>query len=476
MGWVKGAVKTVGDATTPYTVETAGGDVSANFAIGHLRRDLKYYPGDYVWAQKDSSMKWLKAHIVSEQDDTYSVQYDSGGEESGLLPPHLYFIRVTQIGSFYHDWGSVVKEGGCSDCSTPPGCTGVDATKPCIGSYYQCITPAPGYTLENGVLTGPPCAELTVPNSDFKTNALTGNTGEVVQVTCDGGYYGGGPWTCGSTFTGAACTLPQAPSGSHTSGHADIEWVGQGPSSTYGDSGEWGGHKWNGALLVDGELGRSNKYFGATSADGYYYCSTGENIYDCYGRDGACYPDINKTPGTQITLKINTEEKCEVGTDRVWEGAVIPYHFGTTKRNRCYTCFPGHYEIYKFKSGPKKISGFQMALGQGGEYGNIGIRMLKSYRLMIGNEVAMAAHDNKTDGWTTVLTVTDQSKRATKNQCCDNTNGGWGKWYTFTPVVTQYVKLVWDETWQIDFANPSISANGNPTGQSVYGPSEINFK
>ena len=59
--------------------------------------------------------------------------------------------------------------------------------------------------------TGDPCTlGLNMPNSNYASGVanLTGGTGDTVTVTCDAGYSGAGPYTCGSNsaFTGAACT------------------------------------------------------------------------------------------------------------------------------------------------------------------------------------------------------------------------------------------------------------------------------
>ena len=48
-----------------------------------------------------------------------------------------------------------------------------------------------------------------VPNSDKSdTGSITGNTNAAVAVQCDGGYSGGGDWTCGAdgNFSGTPCS------------------------------------------------------------------------------------------------------------------------------------------------------------------------------------------------------------------------------------------------------------------------------
>ncbi|ANS04372.1 hypothetical protein [uncultured Mediterranean phage] len=53
------------------------------------------------------------------------------------------------------------------------------------------------------------CTATQVANSDKSSaGSITGNTGDTVTVTCDGGYTGGGTWTCGGdgNFSGSQCT------------------------------------------------------------------------------------------------------------------------------------------------------------------------------------------------------------------------------------------------------------------------------
>ena len=53
------------------------------------------------------------------------------------------------------------------------------------------------------------CMATQVPNSDKSdTGSITGNTNAAVAVQCDGGYSGGGDWTCGAdgNFSGTPCS------------------------------------------------------------------------------------------------------------------------------------------------------------------------------------------------------------------------------------------------------------------------------
>ena len=55
---------------------------------------------------------------------------------------------------------------------------------------------------------GDACTAVTVPNSvDYFEATINGGTNDVVQVECSAGYSGGGSWTCGSdgVFTGVEC-------------------------------------------------------------------------------------------------------------------------------------------------------------------------------------------------------------------------------------------------------------------------------
>jgi hypothetical protein len=70
------------------------------------------------------------------------------------------------------------------------------------------------------------CAATEVPNSDHSAaGSVSGNASDVVAVTCDPGYAGGGAYTCSAgVFTGDPCTTPSGITGACADGTDEQVW------------------------------------------------------------------------------------------------------------------------------------------------------------------------------------------------------------------------------------------------------------
>jgi len=99
----------------------------------------------------------------------------------------------------------------CEEC--PSGkykATADDSTcqphMPCDTGY---IVETPGTSTTDTTCSIVICTPTQVANSDKSdAGSIAGNVGDSVFVTCDGGYSGGGAWTCGvdEQFSGTGCT------------------------------------------------------------------------------------------------------------------------------------------------------------------------------------------------------------------------------------------------------------------------------
>ena len=89
---------------------------------------------------------------------------------------------------------------GSHDCAARAVCSNTPGAYTC-----EC---ADGYTGDGYNCLAAPCTAVEIPNSDG-ADGISGTTGDVVVVTCDEGFSGGGDWTCapsGEFITAAACS------------------------------------------------------------------------------------------------------------------------------------------------------------------------------------------------------------------------------------------------------------------------------
>ena len=108
--------------------------------------------------------------------------------------------------------GTAVANSDKSGAGSITGDTGETVTVTCDGGYTGGGTWTCGV---NGQFSGTGCSAnsctaTAVANSDKSAaGSITGNTGNTVAVTCNDGYTGGGDWTCGSngSFTGSNCSI-----------------------------------------------------------------------------------------------------------------------------------------------------------------------------------------------------------------------------------------------------------------------------
>ena len=90
------------------------------------------------------------------------------------------------------------------DCGDNGSCVRLGGPPTCV-----CNRGWEGERCETDVFASLRCMATQVPNSDKSdTGSITGNTNAAVAVQCDGGYSGGGDWTCGAdgNFSGTPCS------------------------------------------------------------------------------------------------------------------------------------------------------------------------------------------------------------------------------------------------------------------------------